>query len=113
MSYAKRSFPIRCLKGNIFITAGHRPAAGSKTAATLPERQDFHNRRSSTCGRKQGGWTDVSLSAGHRPAVMEITSFQDFTKRRTESGRPIGEVPNSIGEAPNSDCLPVIAGLTP
>ncbi|MDR2119772.1 MAG: hypothetical protein LBP64_02695 [Tannerella sp.] len=70
-------FRLSCLKGKMCITAGHRPAAGSKAPAILPERQDYSERCTLSClsGRE---WTEASLSTGHRPAVMKIMSFQDF-----------------------------------
>jgi hypothetical protein len=49
-------FSLFCLKGKIFITAGHRPAAGSKAPLTLPERQDFTLLATSCLSGREGGW---------------------------------------------------------
>jgi hypothetical protein len=59
-----------CLKSNIFITAGHRPAE-SKTTKLLPERQDF-------CGTSPVFQAEVVVLYFlriSRPAVMKILPF--------------------------------------
>jgi hypothetical protein len=65
-------------KGYIFITVGHRPAVAGVISRSLPERQD--------CGLSpafQAALRGGLLSAGRRPTVMKIESFQDFEPHKT------------------------------
>ncbi|MDR2086756.1 MAG: hypothetical protein LBP72_06235 [Dysgonamonadaceae bacterium] len=53
-------FSFLCLKGKIFITAGRRPAAGSNTPLTLPERQDFIFLTKYCLSGREDGWMPLS-----------------------------------------------------
>jgi hypothetical protein len=72
---------VDCLKGNIFITAGHRPA-DLDNCLSLPERQDFkHKTTNKSCpvGQWSGVYLFPQVAAYALPAVMKILPFRQKT----------------------------------